>query len=114
MRRMRLLFAYCLIASVALARPVAFAEDTAPSQQDLNARATEALRLLNSADPYQRRLGFLRLEALRDPSTVSAIQPYVTSRDPELRASGLRALAAIQGVEAIPLLLHALKTDRQP
>ena len=114
MRRMRLLLAYCLIASVALAQPVAFAEDAAPSQQDLNARAADALRLVNSADPYQRQLGFLRLEALRDPSTVSAIQPYVTSRDPELRASGLRALAAIQGVEAIPLLLNALKTDRQP
>ena len=32
-----------------------------------SARAVEALRLLKSEDAFQRQLGFLRLEALREP-----------------------------------------------
>ena len=77
-------------------------------------RALEAIRLLESPDPYERQLGFLRLEALREPSTVEAIERYVAHPEPEIRAESLRALAAIQGVIAAPRLLQALKTDRQP
>lgn len=77
-------------------------------------KAVEAMRLLESEDPYQRQLGFLRLEALREPGTVSAIQRYVDSRDPEMRAYSLRALAAIEGTVAVPLLLDKLKTDKAP
>ena len=77
-------------------------------------KAVEAIKLLDSKDPYQRQLGFLRLEALREPSTVPAIQAYAQSRDPELRAYSLRALAAIEGNAAMPRLLQALNTDKQP
>ena len=77
-------------------------------------RAVEAIRLLESPDPYERQLGFLRLEALREPSTVEAIERYVAHPDPEVRAESLRALAAIQGLVAAPRLLQALKTDRHP
>ena len=77
-------------------------------------KAVDAMKLLTSGDPYQRQLGFLRLEALREPSTVGTIQPYTESRDPEMRASSLRAMAAIDGARAIPLLLQALRTDRHP
>ena len=85
-----------------------------PSTETLSATAQEASQLLSSSDPYQRQLGFLRLEALRDPCAVPIIQPYTDSRDPDLRAYSLRALAAIQSAQAIPLLLEKLRTDKQP
>ncbi|MBI3011564.1 MAG: HEAT repeat domain-containing protein [Candidatus Omnitrophica bacterium] len=77
-------------------------------------QAAEAVTLLESEDPYERQMGFLRLEALREVSTVETIQKYVTDRDPDMRAYSLRALAAIEGPAAVPLLLQALKKDRQP
>lgn len=77
-------------------------------------KAAEAMHLLNSSDPYDRQLGFLRLEALREPATVPTITPYLDSRDPELRAQSLRALAAIQGPQAVPVLLQRLKSDHHP
>ncbi len=77
-------------------------------------RAVEALQLIESKDPYQRELGFLRLEALREPSTAEAIRKLTTSRDPDLRAYSVRALSAIQGAAAVPLLLEALRTDQHP
>ena len=84
-------------------------EDAAPSSH-----AVEAIRLLDSKDPYQRELGFLRLEALREPSTAETIKRYLGSRDVDTRAYSLRALAAIQGPAAIPTLLDALAKDRHP
>ena len=76
-------------------------------------KALEAMRLLDSSDPYQRQLGFLRLEALREPSTVEAVTRYLESPDREVRAYSLRALAAIEGVAAVPTLLERLRSDRQ-
>jgi len=70
------------------------------------------MKLLESQDPYLRQLGFLRLEALRERSSAQVIRTYVTSQDSELRAYSLRALAAIEGAEAIPLLLDKLRTDK--
>ena len=72
------------------------------------------MRLLASDDPYQRQIGFLRLEALRELSTAMTIGTYATSPDPEMRAFALRALAAIESTGAIPRLLEALRTDRHP
>ncbi|PIQ84142.1 MAG: hypothetical protein COV75_03810 [Candidatus Omnitrophica bacterium CG11_big_fil_rev_8_21_14_0_20_63_9] len=77
-------------------------------------KAQSALQLLKSEDPYQRQLGFLRLEALREASTVPMLQEYATHRDAEVRAYSLRAIAAIQGAGAVPQLLEALRTDRHP
>ena len=87
-------------------------EPDAPSSP--NERAIEALRLIEASDPYQRQLGFLRLEALRDPSAADAIRKYLDSKDPDLRAYTLRALAAIEGPAAIPQLLQSLRADRHP
>ncbi len=83
-----------------------------PSRTSPSPQAMDALRLIESKDAYQRQLGFLRLEALRELTAVDAIEPYASHRDPELRAQGLRALAAIQGPIAVPRLLKALKTDK--
>lgn len=77
-------------------------------------RAIEALRLLDSEDLYQRQLGFLRLEALREPGTADAIRRYLDHRDPETRAYSLRALAAIEGAQSVPLLLGIVQTDPDP
>ena len=77
-------------------------------------QATEAMRLLESADPYQRQLGFLRLEALREQSSVGIIKRYIDSKDPDVRSYSIRALAAIDGENAIPILLEALRKDKHP
>ena len=82
---------------------------TAPSPQ-----AVAAFQLVESKDPYQQQLGFLRLEALRETGTAPLIRGYLTHREPEMRAYALRALAAIEGAAAVPTLLEALKTDKQP
>lgn len=96
---------------VAVSAPqAAVAEDAhgaAPSP-----KAQEALRLVESKDAYQQQVGFLRLEALREPATAPLLRPYVTSKYPELRASSLRALAAIEGAASAPLLLERLKTEK--
>ena len=100
-----------MAAAMALvATHTAGAEDAKP----VGPEAADALALLGSGDAYERQKGFLRLEALRDPGTVDAIRPYVDSKDPELRAYSLRALAAIDGVHAAPLLLERLRTDKHP
>jgi HEAT repeat protein len=76
-------------------------------------QAADAIRLIESGDPYQRQLGFLRLEALREPATAEAIKGYVDDRDPEMRAWSLRALAAIEGSAAVPRLREKLQHDPQ-
>jgi ribosome-associated translation inhibitor RaiA len=102
-----------LAVSLSAASPsVGHAEETVLAQP--SPKAVEAMQLLESKDPYQRQLGFLRLEALREPSTVGAIEGYLTSKDPETRAYSLRAVAAIRGPTAVPLLLETLRTDRHP
>ena len=94
------------------ATPDAGAAQEAASQP--SPRAAEARRLIASDDPYQRQLGFLRLEALREPGTADLIRPYLDNRDPDLRADALRALAAIEGPAAVPALLKALDDDPHP
>ena len=79
-----------------------------------SSRAVEAIRLLDSDDPFQRQLGFLRLEALRGPRTAETIRKNLASKDPETRGYSLRALAAIEGTLAIPVLEHALSTEKTP
>ena len=90
---------------------IASAEQAA---QPLSPRAVEALDLVSSDDRYKQELGFLRLEALREPASIPVILPYASHKDPELRASGVRALAAVQGVEAVPLLLDRIAHDPHP
>lgn len=73
----------------------------------------EAIRpLLDDRDDYQRSLGFLRLEALRDPATIPLIRGYLASADAQTRAYAVRALAAVEGAAAAPMLLQVLGADR--
>ena len=84
------------------------------AQEPLSAEATEAVRLLDSDDPFQQQTGFLRLEALREPATVGIIRAYLDHADPDLRAWSVRALAAVEGTGAIDTVLHKLQTDKHP
>lgn len=104
------------VAAVLLMCPSAGGEEavSAPSADGPSPQAVAAMHLLEATDLYQRQLGFLRLEALREPSTLETIRAYISHRDPQTRAYSLRALAAIEGVPAIPVLLHALRTDKYP
>ena len=99
--------------ALALTGPgMARAEDL--STQAPSPRAVEAMQLIESNDRYQQQMGFLRLEALREPATVHTIRSYADHKEPELRGYSLRALAAIQGVEAIPFLVERLATEKSP
>ena len=95
-----------------VAARTAAAGEASPAGAALSPKAEDALRLVASSDDYQRQTGFLRLEALRDSATVPAIRPYLSSKDPDIRAESLRAMAAIQAAEAVPLLLETLQRDR--
>lgn len=103
----------CWMAGSLLGAPAASSEEQAAAATP-SPQAVECLQRLESTDPYQRQLAFLRLEALRDPSTLDAVTHYLDSRDVDMRAYSLRALAAIAGAPAVPRLLEALRTDRQP
>lgn len=86
----------------------------AAAQEALSPRTAEVLRQLQSKDAFARKMAWLRLEALRDPQALAAIRPYLDDRDPLMRAGSLRAMAAIEGPRAVPLLLEKLKADRHP
>jgi ribosome-associated translation inhibitor RaiA len=79
-----------------------------------SAAAAEALQLLESDEAYEQQRGFLRLEALREPATLPAVRRYLDHRDPETRAYAVRAVAAIEGVAAVPELLERLGRERTP
>ena len=103
---------WMLLMAIAIVVPMSQVHSDEPLGAPLSAKAREAITLLDAQDPYQRQLGFLRLEALRDPSTVETILRYVHNQDEDTRAASLRALSAIEGVVASPILLEALKRDR--
>ncbi|MBI3321290.1 MAG: HEAT repeat domain-containing protein [Candidatus Omnitrophica bacterium] len=102
-----------LALSVACVIPHADAQEQ-PRSAAPSPRAEELLKSLESEDPYQRQLAFLRLEALREPSTVGLLEPYLRSGDPDMRAYSVRAIAAIEGAPAVPTLLQTLASDRHP
>jgi ribosome-associated translation inhibitor RaiA len=102
------------VVGVALACLLTLAPSAAGEEAQVSSpspNAVEALQLVESKDPYQQQLGFLRLEALRETGTAPLIRNYLTHREPEMRAYALRALAAIEGPASVPTLLNALKTD---
>ena len=82
------------------------------AEPQLNPRTAEALRALESKDAMARKMAWLRLEALRDPAALELVRPYAGHRDAQMRAGCLRALAALEGVRAVPLLLEKLSADR--
>jgi HEAT repeat protein len=94
-----------------MSNPASAEESSGRGQRPTVAEATQ---LLESKDAYQRQLGFLRLEALRDPSTAATVRRYVDSPEPDTRAFSLRAVAAIEGAKALPLLVERLQRDKHP
>src|SRR3989338_6296864 len=74
----------------------------------LSAPVREAGQLLTSRDQHPRRGGVLRLEALGDPAALPHVQPHLTARSVPMRAAAVRAVTALQGLPAVPMLLKAL------
>lgn len=102
----RIFIAAALLSGIA---PLARANQ---ASQAISPKAIEALDLVASGDSYKQQLGFLRLEALREPATIAALLPYTTDKDPELRSGSVRCLAAVEGIEAVPMLLDKIENDR--
>lgn len=97
--------------------PVCRAEDGTGRQEQggsISPEAQQAMKLLDAGDPYLQQMGFLRLEALREPATAAVIRRYLASKQADTRAFSVRALAAIEGAPAIPALIERLKEDRSP
>ena len=95
----------------------AFVSLEGAAQEPPAAVSPEAQRLLDQVetdDPSLRRRAFLQLEALREPATASVIRRYLAHRSVELRGLSVRALAAIEGLKAVPELIERLKQDRSP
>ena len=80
----------------------------------ISADAHEAMKLLDAQDSYLRQKGFIQLEMLREPATAAVVRRYLESRDPQTRAFSARALAAIEGVKAVPVLVERVNRDRSP
>ncbi len=78
----------------------------------ISPEAEELVHQLDANDLYTRQLAFIRLEVLREPGTAPAIRQYTQSRNADTRAFSLRALAAVDRAEAIPILKEHLQTDR--
>ncbi len=110
-RRTALIFCFAMLA---LLPRVAADETPDATAASADSRVQEAARGLRSEDEFLRQKAFLQLEALRDPAAIPFIRPYADSKDPDTRAWSLRALVAIQGMDAAPLLSERLKTDKQP
>ena len=68
---------------------------------------------LDDKNVYERQKAFLRLEATREPSLIPAFRAHLASRDWHTRAFAVRALAAVEGAPAIPVLLEKAAHDRQ-
>ena len=92
----------------------AMGSGAAEERAALSAEAQALITQLDAHDPSSRQAAFLRLEALREPATSSVIRSHLSGKDAETRAYSARALAAVDGVVAIPLLLDRLQHDRSP
>jgi len=90
---------------------VAWAQEQRTS---LSPEAQELIKQLETKDTYTRQRSFMRLEALREPATAPIIHQYVKSRNADTRAFSARALAAIEGAQAVPTLRELARRDRSP
>lgn len=87
------------------------------AQEDAGAISPEATRLLkqlDAKDAYTRQFAFIQLESLREAATAPIVRRYLDDRNPDTRAFSIRALAAIEGVAAVPTLLERLKREGNP
>jgi HEAT repeat protein len=105
-------FAFCFYGS---SNAILFAQESGASSSDKQAiskEAQDAIALLDSKDQMQSRLGFMRLEALREPATAETIKKYLSSQDEYVRASALRALSAVEGLKSTEVLSSCLTSDK--
>ena len=100
--------ALTLAVLAAIAGP-SWAADTAPSPE-----ARRLISLLDDQDLYVQQEAFMQLEMLREAATAPAIRAHLDSRSEETRAFSVRALAAVEGVRAVPTLVERLKKERDP
>ena len=84
------------------------------AQEAISAEAQAALKQTDTQDLYEQQVAFMRLEMLREPATAPLIRPYLDHRRAETRAFSIRALVAVEGTQAIPVVLERLKKDRSP
>ncbi len=88
---------------------------TAHGQSKPPSLATEAqvwVDQLDDDDLFLRQKAFLELEALRDPASADTIRAHLTALDPNTRAFSARALAAVAGRSAVPVLLERWTKER--
>src|SRR6185295_15665435 len=102
------------IAMIGLSACAAALPAGADAPSGVSPEAAEAIRQVESSDEYQHQLGFMRLEALREPATLPFVRSYLRHEKPELRAESVRALAAIEGAPAVSDMLAILSDDRDP
>lgn len=101
--------ALALFAAALIAAPA-----WAAAPDGISPEAVSAFQMIDSGDEHQQQLGFLRLEALREPATAPAIRQLTRHNEPRVRAFSLRALAAVDGAPAVPELIEALARDQYP
>ena len=82
--------------------------------ETMSQEAHEVIQRLDDRDLYLRQQAFLRLEALREPATGAVVRQHLSSRNIRTRSFSARALAAIEGSTAAPVLIERLKRDRSP
>jgi HEAT repeat protein len=80
----------------------------------ISSEARQFLDQIETGDPALRRRAFLQLEALREPATAPIVRHYLADRSAELRGLSVRALAAIEGLKAVPDLIERAQHDRHP
>ncbi len=108
------LFLLFLLPAACCLLPACFAWAQETTTASVSPEAQRLIDQFEIDDPYLRRQAFLQLEALREPATASVIRQYLAHRQPELRALGVRALAAVEGLHAVPTLVERLTKDRSP
>ena len=102
-----------VLGAVVLGGAVAWSQEQAPPRP-LSPETQALVKQLDDRDPTLRQQAFIRLEALRDPATIPLIHQYLQSKSANTRAFSVRALAAIEGPSADPVLLERLQRDRHP
>lgn len=82
--------------------------------EGVSQQAQQALNRLESEDVFERQVAFLKLESLRERAVLPVLRIYLSHSDESTRAYALRAVAAIEGFESVPMLKAAYETDRHP
>lgn len=109
---LRLGMALGLLAALACPARAEEPEPVAPA--GMSAEARRLVRLLDADDAYVRQEAFIQLEMLREAASAPEVRKRLESSKPETRAFSVRALAAIEGLKAVPDVIDRLKRDHDP